>query len=141
MSRLLLALLMGAASTACAFAALGWTLYAAQPQAAWVAQCFGAWGALAGLGCGLLHLHAHGRPAQAPAALPPDEIAGLVRAALASAVAERSARPGSAADRRPAGDAPAPLAPAAAVAAAAAAVQPAAVAAAGAPAAEEVASA
>jgi len=102
MLKLLLALLMGAASTACAFAAVGWTLYAAHQQAVWVAQCFAAWGLAAGLGCGLLHLQAHGRPAQAPAALPPDELAGMVRAALASATAERSARTGTAADRRPA---------------------------------------
>ncbi len=102
MLRLLLALLMGGASAACALAAVGWTLYAHSPHVAWVAQCFAAWGFAAGLACGALHLQFHGRPAQAPAALPPDELAGLVRAALASAAAERQARPGSAADRRPA---------------------------------------
>lgn len=102
MLRLLLALLLGGASAACALAAVGWTLYAHSPHVVWVAQCFAAWGFAAGLACGALQLQFHGRPAQAPAALPPDELAGLVRAALASAAAERQARPGSAADRRPA---------------------------------------
>ena len=102
MLRLALAMAMGAASAACAFAAVGWTLYADHPQALWAAQCFGAWGALAGLACGALHLQAHGRPAHAPPALPADELAGLVRAAIARAAAERQARPGNAADRVPA---------------------------------------
>ena len=101
MLRLLLALLMGGASSACALAAVGWTLYAASPQVLWVAQCFAAWGFAAGLACGALHLHWHGRPPQAQAALPGDELARLVRAAMAGAAAERQARPGSAADRRP----------------------------------------
>jgi hypothetical protein len=100
--RLVLALAMGAASTACALAAVGWTLYAGHPDAAWVAQCFAAWGWVAGLACGGLHLYAHGRPAPAPASLPPDAMASLVRATLARAAAERQDRPGSAADRRPA---------------------------------------
>ena len=102
MLKLALALCMGGASTACALAAVGWTLYAGHPDAVWVAQCFAAWGFVAGLACGGLHLYAHGRPAPAPAALPPDAMASLVRATLARAVAERQARPGSAADRRPA---------------------------------------
>ncbi len=106
MLRLLVALGMGGASSACALAAVGWTLYAGHPQATWVAQCFAAWGFLAGLACGGLHLHFHGRPAPAPAPLPPEALAGLVRATLARAAAERDARPGSAADRRPA---PAPV--------------------------------
>ncbi|MES2714403.1 MAG: hypothetical protein V4795_01475 [Pseudomonadota bacterium] len=101
MLKLLLALLMGGASAACGLAAVGWTLYAHSPHVVWVAQCFAAWGFAAGLACGVLHLHVHGQPAQAPASLPPDELAGLVRAALASAAAERQARHGSAADRRP----------------------------------------
>jgi hypothetical protein len=71
-----------------------------------VAQCFAAFGFAAGLACGGLQLHFHGRPAHAPAALAPDELAGLVRAAVASATAMRAARPGSAADRHPAGDIP-----------------------------------
>jgi len=101
MLRLLLAVLMGGASSACALAAVGWTLYATSPQVVWVAQCFAAWGFAAGLVCGALHLHWHGKPAQAQAALPPDELARFVRAAMASAAAERQARPGTAADRRP----------------------------------------
>ncbi|MBP7666180.1 MAG: hypothetical protein KA774_04985 [Burkholderiaceae bacterium] len=107
MLKLALALCMGGASTACALAAVGWTLYAGHPDAVWVAQCFAAWGFVAGLACGGLHLYAHGRPAPAPAALPPDAMASLVRATLARAAAERQARPGSAADRRPATE-PAP---------------------------------
>ena len=114
MLRLVLALLMGGASTACALAAVGWTLYAQHPQALLAAQCFAAWGFVAGLACGALHLHAHGRPAHAPPALPADELAGLVRAAIARAAAERQARPGSAADRVPVpGAATTPSAPAA----------------------------
>lgn len=96
----LLMLLLGAASTACALAALGWSLYARHPQAVWVAQCFAAWGFLAGLACGALQWRAQGQPAQVPAALPPDALAEMVRATLAKAAAERQARPGSAADRR-----------------------------------------
>jgi hypothetical protein len=99
MLRLPFALALGAASSACAFAAVGWVLYAGHPGALWAAQCFAAWGALSGLACGVLHLRAHGRPAHAPPALPADELAGLVRAAIARAASERQARPGSAADR------------------------------------------
>ena len=110
MLRLLLALALGSASAACAFAAVGWSLYAQHPAAAFAAACFAAWGALAGLACGGLHLHLHGRPAPAPAPLPPDALASLVRATLARAAAERLARPGSAADRRPAAVAQAPVA-------------------------------
>lgn len=120
MLKLALALALGGASTACALAALGWTLYAGHPDAVWVAQCFAAWGFVAGLACGGLHLHAHGRPAPAPAALPPDALASLVRATLARAAAERQARPGSAADRRPATPITTPNTPAPAPAEAAA---------------------
>ncbi len=102
MLRLLLALLMGGASSACALAAVGWTLYAHSPHVLWVAQCFAAWGFAAGLACGALHLHWYGQPAPAQPALQPDALARLVRAAMASAAAERQARPGTAADRRPA---------------------------------------
>jgi hypothetical protein len=120
MLKLALALAMGGASTACALAAVGWTLYAGHPEAVWVAQCFAAWGFVAGLACGGLHLYAHGRPAPAPAALPPDALASLVRATLAKAAAERQARPGSAADRRPATPTATPHPPAPAPAEAAA---------------------
>ena len=85
MLRLAFALLMGGASTACALAAVGWTLYAQHPQALWAAQCFAAWGFGAGLACGVLHLRAHGRPVHAPPTMPAEELAGLVRAALARA--------------------------------------------------------
>ncbi len=105
MLKLVWMLVLGGASAACGFAAVGATLYAHSPAVAWAAQCFAAFGFITGLACGGLHLHFHGRPAQAPAALAPDELAGLVRAALASAAAERQARPGSAADRSPASDA------------------------------------
>ena len=104
MLKLVWVLVLGGASTACAFAAVGATLYAHSPAVAWVAQCFAAFGFAAGLACGGLQLHVHGRPAHAPAALAPDELAGLVRAAVASAAAMRPARPGSAADRHPVGD-------------------------------------
>ena len=107
MLKLVWMLVLGGASAACGFAAVGATLYAHSPAVAWAAQCFAAFGFITGLACGGLHLHFHGRPAQAPAALAPDELAGLVRAALASAAAERQARSGSAGDRRPTGDAPA----------------------------------
>jgi hypothetical protein len=109
--RLLLALVMGGASGACALAAVGLALYAQHPSVLWVVQCFAAWGFLSGLACGGLHLHFHGRPTPAPAALPPDALASLVRATLANAAAERQGRSGSAADRRPAPVPAAALAP------------------------------
>lgn len=103
--RLLLALALGGASTACALAAVGGVLYAGHPQQAWALQCFAAWGFAAGLVCGGLHLHAHGQPAHSPQRMATQELQALVRAAEAGARAERQAgrtRPGSAADRRPA---------------------------------------
>ncbi len=102
MLRLLLAFAMGGASSACALAAVGWVLYAQSPAVAWVVQVFAACGFVAGLACGALHLHFQRQPAPAPAALPSEALASLVRATLASAATERQARPGSAADRRPA---------------------------------------
>lgn len=110
MLRLLLALVLGGASSACAMAAVGWVLYAQSPALAWVVQVFAAIGFLAGLACGALHLYLQGRPAPAPAALSSAALNDLVRATLASAAAERQARPGSAADRRPAATATAPAA-------------------------------
>lgn len=103
MTRTLLALLLGGASTACALAAAGGVLYAGHPQLLLAMQCFAAWGFAAGLVCGGLHLHAHGRPVHAPPPLSTAELHSLVRAAEASAKAERQARSpraGSAADRR-----------------------------------------
>lgn len=103
MTRTLLALLLGGASTACALAAVGGVLYAGHPQLLWALQCFAGWGFAAGLVCGGLHLRAHGQPVHAPPALSAAELHGLVRAAEASAKAERQARgarTGTAADRR-----------------------------------------
>lgn len=109
----LLLLLLGGASGACGFAALGLALYATgQPQAA--ATLFGAFGFAVGALCGLVTPLRHRLPAQRHADLPGDALAGMVRATLAQAAAERDARPGSAADRRPAGVATAALALAAA---------------------------
>jgi hypothetical protein len=113
MTRTLLALMLGGASTASALAAVGGVLYAGHPQLLWVLQCFAGWGFAAGLVCGVLHLRAHGRPVHAPPALSTSELHSLVRAAEASAKAERQARgarAGSAADRR-AAPAPADLRP------------------------------
>lgn len=108
MPRLLLALALGGASTACALAAVGGVLYAGHPQLPWALQCFAAWGFAAGLVCGGLHLRAHGRPVHAPPAMAAPDLHALVRAAEAGARAERQARgarPGSAADRRAVPDA------------------------------------
>lgn len=109
MLRLLLALAMGGASTACALAAVGGVLYARHPAVDWVVQVFAAWGLLAGLVCGALHVFFQGQPAPAPAALSSKALNVLVRDTLALAAAEREARPGSAADRRPAAAASAPI--------------------------------
>lgn len=103
MTRTLLALLLGGASAACGLAAVGGVLYAGHPQLHWALQCFAAWGFAAGLVCGGLHLRAHGQPMHASLALSTAELRSLVRAAEASAKAERQARgarAGSAADRR-----------------------------------------
>lgn len=102
MLRLALALAMGSASGACALAAVGWSLYGQSPAVVSAVQIFAAYGGLAGLVCGALHLHFQGQPAAAPAALSSDALARLVRSTLATAAAQRQARPGSAADRRPA---------------------------------------
>jgi hypothetical protein len=101
MTRLLLALVLGGASTACALAAVGLVLYAGHPQQAWALQCFAAWGFAAGLVCGGLHLRAQGRPVQAPPALSAQELHGLVRAAEASARAAGQARGAGAQARAP----------------------------------------
>jgi len=102
MLRLAWALALGAASTACGMAAVGVALYAHGPMAWAAAQWFGAIGAVAGLVCGGLHHWLAGAAVPHAAPLPPQALAGLVRATLASAAAERQARPGSAADRQPA---------------------------------------
>ena len=56
---------------------------------------------MAGLLCGGLHAVFDGLPVQPVAAMRPEALASLVRATLASAVAERAPRSGSAADRQP----------------------------------------
>lgn len=127
MTRTLLALLLGGASSACALAAVGGVLYAGHAQLLWALQCFAAWGFAAGVACGGLHLQAHGRPVHAPPALSAVELHGLVRAAEASAKAERQARgsrPGSPADRRTEPGSAAPASLAVAVAPPAPALQP-----------------
>ena len=94
-------LLLGGASGACGFAALGLALYAtAQPLAA--ATVFGAFGFAVGALCVLLTPLQQRLPAQRHADLPGDALAGMVRATLAQAAAELCNRSGSAADRRPA---------------------------------------
>ena len=103
MTRMLLALFLGGASTACALAAVGGMVYAGHPELMWALKCFAAWGFVAGLACGGLHLRAHGAPVHATPALSTQALHSLVRAAEASARAERQAmraRAGSAADRR-----------------------------------------
>lgn len=103
MTRLLLALMLGGASTACALAAVGGVLYAGHPQLAWALQCFAGWGFAAGLVCGGLHLRAHGQPVHSPLRMTTHELQVLVRATEASARAERQAsraRTGNAADRQ-----------------------------------------
>lgn len=97
----LLMVLLGGASMACAFAAMGVALYAHGPSAA-AALLFGSMGALAGLLCAVLQWVFDGLPVPQRAALPAEALARLVRATLASAASERPARPGSAADPRPA---------------------------------------
>lgn len=95
----LLMVLLGSASMACAFAALGVALYAHGPSVA-AALLFGSIGGLAGLLCALLQWVFDGLPVPQRAALPAEALARMVRGTLASAASERPARPGSAADRR-----------------------------------------
>jgi hypothetical protein len=88
---MLLALVLSGASTACALAAVGGVLYANHPELSWALKCFAAWGFVAGLGCGGLHLRAHGAPVQSQPSLSTHALHTLVRAAEASARAERKA--------------------------------------------------
>ena len=97
--RLLANLLLGGASGACGLAAAGVALYAGGPAQASAAALFAGVGFVAGLLCGGLHAVFEGVPAQPAAALPAQALAGLVRATLATAIAERAPRSGSAADR------------------------------------------
>ncbi len=97
--RLLANLLLGGASGACGLAAAGVALYAGGPAQASAAALFAGVGFVAGLLCGGLHAVFEGVPAQPAAALPAQALAGLVRATLATEIAERAPRSGSAADR------------------------------------------
>jgi hypothetical protein len=118
MLRLAFSLFMGGVSAACGLAAVGLTLYAQSPSAMAAAQLFGTVGFIVGLVCGGLHQALRGQPALSPVALPPEALAGLVRATLAHAAAARTERAGSAADRRPEPVGPARAAPTAEPAAA-----------------------
>lgn len=93
--------LLRGASAACGFAAVGLALFAQSPAAPAAASLFAGFGFLAGLVCAGLHAVFDVKPAAQPAALAPQALAALVRATLASATAERQARTGTAADRRP----------------------------------------
>jgi len=99
MLRLLLSVLVSAASAACGFAGVGLALYGQGGAAGAAVLLFAVFGAVSGLGCALLHVVVAGVPVP-PARLPAPELARQVRAVLARAAAERQARPGSAADRR-----------------------------------------
>ena len=103
MLRSALAITFSGASLACGMAGVGLALYGNGPNAWAAAQLFGAMGLVAGLACGCLHAVLAGQPVPVPEPerLSPEALAQLVRSTLASAKAERQARPGSAADRRP----------------------------------------
>ena len=112
MLRRVLAVVIGGASGACGFAALGVALYApAQAQAA--SQLFAGFGFASGALCALLPSLRRRLAAHHHAALPGPALAGMVRATRDSAAAERPARLGTAAQRRPAKAAVAALAAAA----------------------------
>ena len=88
------------ASAACGFAAFGLALYAQSPAAPAAAGLFAGFGFAAGLLCGGLHWVFDAKPSPRPPALSSEALAGLVRATLASACAERQPGHGSAANRR-----------------------------------------
>ena len=100
MVRLLAILLLGGASAACGLAAVAVALYAGGPAQASAAALFAGFGFVAGLLCGGLHAVFEGLPSQPAAGMPAAALAGLVRATLATANAERAPRLGSAAGRR-----------------------------------------
>lgn len=100
MLRLVFALFVSGASMACGFAAVGLALYAHSPSVNAAAALFGSYGFVVGLLCGGLHLVLDGLAVRAQSPLTSEEMAGLVRATLAHAAAERKARAGSAADRK-----------------------------------------
>ena len=93
--------LLGGASGACGFAAVGLALYATGQSMA-AAVVFGAFGFAVGALCVLLTPLQQRVPARRHADLPSDALAGMVRATLAEAAVDCGNRSGSAADRRPA---------------------------------------
>ncbi len=103
MLRSALAITFSGASLACGMAGVGLALYGNGPNAWAAAQLFGAIGLVAGLACGCLHAVLAGKPVAEPERMSPETLARLVRSTLAAAKAERQARPGSPADRRPIG--------------------------------------
>ena len=112
MLRRVLAVLMGGASGACGFAALGVALYASM-QAQTAALLFAGFGFASGALCALLPSLRRRLATHRHAELPGPALAGMVRATLAGAAAEQPARSGSTAQRRPAEAAAAALAAAA----------------------------
>lgn len=125
MLRPVLAVLLGGASGACGFAALGVALYA-PTQAQVAAELFAGFGFASGALCALLTPFRRRLAAQRHAELPGPALAGMVRATLASAAAEQPARSSTAAQRRPAEAAAAALAAAAVTSSPDAALKPAA---------------
>ena len=119
MLRRALVVLIGGASGACGFAALGLALYSQGPSQA-AALLFGCFGFASGALCALLPSLRRRLPSHRHAELPGPALVGMVRATLASAAAERPARSSTAANRRPAGAAAAAAEPIAAPAAIAA---------------------
>jgi len=103
MLRSALAIAFSGASLACGMAGVGLALYGNGLNAWAAAQLFGAIGLVAGLACGCLHAVLAGKPVAEPERLSQEALAQLVRTTLAAAKADRQARPGSAADRRPTG--------------------------------------
>ncbi len=108
-ARWLTPVVLGGASAACAYAAVGVALYAQGPSlvAAWL---FAAVGMVAGLICAGLQIVFGDVPAAQQPRLSSEALTVLVRSTLANAAANRPARSGSAADRQPALVAP-PAAP------------------------------
>lgn len=90
MLRLGLTLLLGGASSACGLAALGLLLYGQGPFGFAAAQLFAAVGFVSGLFCGGLHQLMNRRQRLHSAVLPPDALAGLVRATVAGMAASRA---------------------------------------------------
>lgn len=90
MLRLGLTLLLGGISSACGLAALGLLLYGQGPFGLAAAQLFAAVGFVTGLFCGGLHQLMDRRQRLHSAVLPPEALAGLVRATVAGMAAGRA---------------------------------------------------